>query len=535
MLKRRLGTVSLIIVAAVGIAVTAFWLTGSPQSLTLASQNSLLMVLGVSEIAALTSANLVIRWFRWQFLLRRFNFRMETKASLVVWFASIPAIATPFYFGELIRALILARRYPRALWIIPMIWVAERLADLSILFLVLFWVRAHWVIILGLAVLIALGILVIRMIPQVDVVRTITNPLELFVILLSTATAWSMPILGLWLLLGQFGVSMAPDRVADAFSVGTILGALSGIPFGVGITGTLMILSLEAHGVVAGIAAIVIFLFRAGTVWYAVGLGLATLVLAGSRLAGLLAPQARESHFDEIAETYRANIPAHMVERLLGRKVAAMQSLLDTLGIRPGSRGLDVGCGHGWYVREMSRHGYRMSGLDLSVQQLEQARGQLGQVGTVAGLCAADITALPFGPATFEFGFGINVMHHLSELEARNSAFEEILRVMQPGGTFFLQEINTWNPLFRFYMGYVFPLLRDIDEGTEKWLAPSTLPEVRGGSWSGEPIFFNFLPDFIPASLLDSFERVERVLEHSRLKQWGSHFLACLTKDGLEG
>jgi 2-polyprenyl-3-methyl-5-hydroxy-6-metoxy-1,4-benzoquinol methylase len=533
MLKRRLGTVSLVLVTALGLAVTAFWLTGSPQSLGLASRNAPLVALGLGEIAGLTTVNLTIRWLRWHFLLRRFDFRMNTKESMVVWFASIPAIATPFYFGELIRALLLARRYPRALWTIPVIWVAERLADICVLFFVLFWMGGHWWIIAGLVLLAALGILVIRMIPQVSVFRTITNPFELSVIMLSTAAAWGMPILGLWLLLSHLGIAIQPAQVAEAFSVGTILGALSGIPFGVGVAGTVMILSLEAHGVAAGVSAIAIFIFRTGTVWYAVGVGLFTLIMARRPLARLLAVQAGESHFDEIAESYGENIPPHMVERLLDRKVTAMQDRLRSRGLGHGSRGLDVGCGQGWYIGEMTQRGFNMTGLDLSIQQVEQARGYLSGKGMAGGLCVADMTALPFRKGAFEFAFGINVMHHLGDLEARVAAFEEVLRVLQPEGIFFLQEINTRNPLFRFYMGYVFPLLRDIDEGTERWLAPSALPSVHGGKWNTEPVYFNFLPDFIPASLLNLFGRIERRLEQSWLRRWGSHYLACLTKTNL--
>ena len=42
----------------------------------------------------------------------------------------------------------------------------------------------------------------------------------------------------------------------------------------------------------------------------------------------------------------------------------------------------------------------------------------------------------------------------------------EMARVLKPGGFLVVQETNTNNPLFRFYMGYVFPILSRIDDVT---------------------------------------------------------------------
>ena len=47
-------------------------------------------------------------------------------------------------------------------------------------------------------------------------------------------------------------------------------------------------------------------------------------------------------------------------------------------------------------------------------------------------------------------------------------------------------------------MGYVFPLIREIDDGTEAWIRPSALPEVEGASWTEDKAYLTFLPDFTP-------------------------------------
>jgi hypothetical protein len=97
---------------------------------------------------------------------------------------------------------------------------------------------------------------------------------------------------------------------------------------------------------------------------------------------------------------------------------------------------------------------------------------------------------------------------------------------------FFLHEINTLNPLFRLYMGYVFPLLRSIDEGNEVWVRPTRLPTIAHATWDTAIDYFTFLPDFFPKWLLHRVAPLERALETSRLRSWSAHYVAMLHKDG---
>ena len=66
----------------------------------------------LAVLAAFISANVGLRWLRWQFLCRRFGLRLRAKDSLRLYLATLPAIATPLYVGELIRGLAISRRHP---------------------------------------------------------------------------------------------------------------------------------------------------------------------------------------------------------------------------------------------------------------------------------------------------------------------------------------------------------------------------------------------------------------------------------------
>ncbi len=530
MVRRRFRTALTIAVVSLGLATTSFWLLNSGESFSLLSRELPLLTLVLIEIAILTTFNMAIRWLRWHFLLRRSKVHAKTKESLGIWMLSLPGIATPFYVGELVRAPLLARRFRTPFWIVLGIWSIERLADVYVLGFSVLAVRGHWSVLLGIGVVTALCVWVLRLVPHAQVVRTITHPFEMTVVVGSTLLAWALPALGLWILLLQLGTPLPARDVVEAFGVGTLLGGFSGVPLGVGVTGSAMILSLQAKGVPAEIATIGIALFRAGTAYYAIGIGLVALALARGFILPLLGAQPRRGHFDQIAEVYGENIPPHMVERLLLRKTDTMHAWLSEAAAQDGRRGLDVGCGQGWYVSEMAERGYRMNAMDLSIRQIQQAREHLAETGMVLPLCVADVAALPYADGSFDFAFSVNVIHHIARSQNRQAAFHEILRVLRPGGHFFLQEINIRNPLFRFYMGYVFPLLKDIDEGTEQWLVPEAPPDVQGGRWKTEVVYFNFLPDFTPAPVMKWLTGVESYLERSRLRRWSSHYVACLTK-----
>ncbi len=130
-----------------------------------------------------------------------------------------------------------------------------------------------------------------------------------------------------------------------------------------------------------------------------------------------------------------------------------------------------------------------------------------------------------------DFVYVINVMHHVIDVEARALMWKEMIRVLKPSGMLMMHEINVQNPLFRLYMGYLFPLFKDIDEGTEEWIDPRYLPDLDGGKWQKEVGYFTFLPDFLPAIILTMLQPIERWLEKSRWKHLSAHYFARFVKD----
>ncbi|MGH9161761.1 MAG: methyltransferase domain-containing protein [Vicinamibacteraceae bacterium] len=529
-MRSRLLPSFLLIVGAIGTGATLFWLVTSGSGRFVAGRGGSL-VLSFVLTAALTTINLALRWSRWHFLVRRFDVRVQTRDSLRLYFATLPAIATPFYLGELVRAPLLSARLPAATPSVYIVWLVERLTDATVLFLLLFASRGKLPALAVTAATWALLLLLLRRITPAAPARQMTRPAVLAVLLGSSLVAWVLPILALQATIRLLGEPSTFLTAANAVSSGTLLGGIAGIPLGTGITGSTAIVTLEAARVASDVAVASVFVFRAGTAWYAVGLGCLTLLLARRALARLVRPAFAPAHFDTIATRYRDQIPTHIRDRLLARKIRVMQPWLDGAGIRPGARLLDMGCGQGWYACELAQRGYLVTAFDASRDQIAQARAYAASLGVSVDFHVIDADALPFSGNSFDAAYAVNVLHHITDLDARRQALREIVRVLEPGGLFFLHEINTENPLFRLYMGYVFPLLCDIDEGTERWIRPSALPAVDGARWEPAIDFFTFLPDFTPRRLLDLCRGLEARLERSPFRMWSAHYTARLRKE----
>jgi 2-polyprenyl-3-methyl-5-hydroxy-6-metoxy-1,4-benzoquinol methylase len=230
------------------------------------------------------------------------------------------------------------------------------------------------------------------------------------------------------------------------------------------------------------------------------------------------------SHFDAIADAYAAQIPEGRRLDLLSRKTRLMRQVIRARS--GGTRGIDVGCGPGWYVRRMRQDGFDVRGIDESEGQVAEARRN---VEDAACISRGSMLEIPAPTGSHDFVYCINVLHHLSSVEQQRAAFAELERVLRPGGLLFVHEINVRNPIFRLYMGYLFPLLNCIDEGVERWLLPHRLE-----SYTSTPVvethYFTFLPEFLPEGMVRLFRPIERLLEASPLRLYSAHYMAVLRK-----
>lgn len=473
----------------------------------------------------LTGLSIFGRFVRWQFLLRRAGVRIPARSSLRVYLASLAAVATPAHVGELVRSVLLRRRYRVPLQATLPVLVLERLLDALVLALVGVATagvgsRPTLLAFVGVATIGIglLGAMAWADVPRVGpIVRRLTQPGALLPAFLLSLFAWVPVMLSVGVAAMALDASV-PWRIgASAFASGTLLGGVSLMPAGVITTGSLMILQLQASGLSLAAAVAVTSLVRAGTVGLTL-LASLPLLLAELRSRGEDGVGDSVDHFEEIADEYGANFSPHIWGLLVDRKVDMLRRALaprETEGLR----GLDLGCGHGHHCRALRGAGVRVVGVDPAVRSAQHA-GRLA-----VPVAAADGLALPFPDQSFDFVYAIGVIHHIDPRD-RCRVMAEIRRVLSPGGCFLLHETNPRNPLFRFYMGYLFPVLKQIDEGTEQWLEPD---ELAGSEMRLARVEYStFLPDFTPRIMLPTLRKVERRLERSRFKAFSAHYLAVL-------
>ena len=234
----------------------------------------------------------------------------------------------------------------------------------------------------------------------------------------------------------------------------------------------------------------------------------------------------QQIHFDNIASSYDEQMPEHIREFLLVKKTRLTVKSLKKYGILKG-RGIDLGCGTGWYLRRISEYGYEMVGIDNSTLLIEEAKTNNKDSNVLIKKC--DILDLKFDAESFDFAYCINSLHHLRNEDEFNKALLEIYRVLKRGGLLIIHELNTFF-LFKVYLNYLFPLTSKIDKfGGENWIESKKI--FRQNLYQVKEIYFyTFFPHIIPRSLFNLFRKINSFMERISLRKIGVHYMAVLRK-----
>ncbi len=100
-----------------------------------------------------------------------------------------------------------------------------------------------------------------------------------------------------------------------------------------------------------------------------------------------------------------------------------------------GSRGIDIGCGNGYFTRALTKAGYSMLGIDVSPEMLTRAQELSLKEGAKAEFLLGDITKLKVN-AKADFAVAVNDCLNYVPAQKLKAAFSHVRTCLKKGGAF---------------------------------------------------------------------------------------------------
>jgi uncharacterized membrane protein YbhN (UPF0104 family) len=241
---------------------------------------------------ALTSLNYALRFGRWQYYLGRVEIRVPLARSLSIFVAGLTMTITPAKLGELMKCGLLHRSFAVPVRRSAPVVLAERVTDASgvvVLAIVGGAGTRSWPLLVAAAVGVVAVVAVVRS-PLLgrfaffgeaaEASRSLlTVPLLVAMTLLSAAS-WFCESLAAYVCVRGLGVDLSLGDTVVVFSLGSLAGAASFLPGGLGVADASMTALIRVLGdVPKAAAAAATVLIRLATLWFGVGLGLVGLAV----------------------------------------------------------------------------------------------------------------------------------------------------------------------------------------------------------------------------------------------------------------
>ncbi|KAI1336271.1 S-adenosyl-L-methionine-dependent methyltransferase [Xylariaceae sp. FL0016] len=249
------------------------------------------------------------------------------------------------------------------------------------------------------------------------------------------------------------------------------------------------------------------------------------------------------NHLCSLGDVEKMYIPPLMDKKASVRdnQLLTEESIAESVGLKPGMKVLDLGCGRGRVAAHMTSHtGAHVTGLNIDANQIAQAREFNAHLGFSNDFVVHDQNELPlpFPDASFDAFYEIQA---LSLCKDPSALFKEIHRVLKPGARFLLLDwvslppYNPSDPVHAGLMRRVKPLIGAVGTPTPASFKKALVDAGFHVTTSDNPSM-----DGLQAPLIDKvdiyFRAVRRII-HGLVKMHAlpQHFKTLIDRLCLDG
>lgn len=265
----------------------------------------------IPVILSLSFLNYISRFFKWDYYLHLLKIKITKVDSFAIFMSGLIMSVTPGKMGELLKAYLVKQVVNEPVSKTAPIIFAERITDF--VSLVMIGLIGAYVFDYGRIIVAAVGVfflLVIFIVSQKSLAIKIINFFEKIsflkkhiekihtayessyillqfkpIVLMSllSLVSWFLECLGYYLVLTNFAVEVSILWSAFSYAFATIVGAISMLPGGLGVTEGSLTIMLIQKSVSKDIAVASTFIIRVATLWFAVLVGVIAVSLYQKR------------------------------------------------------------------------------------------------------------------------------------------------------------------------------------------------------------------------------------------------------------
>jgi 2-polyprenyl-3-methyl-5-hydroxy-6-metoxy-1,4-benzoquinol methylase len=116
------------------------------------------------------------------------------------------------------------------------------------------------------------------------------------------------------------------------------------------------------------------------------------------------------------------------------------RATLKQLGVAPGWRVADIGCGTGILACEAAQMGAEVEAIDISPAMLKLTEVHAADLGVTLKTQAAGFLSFDYTPDSFDLIVSERALHHLPDFW-KAVALARVFNALKPGGQFFLRDV----------------------------------------------------------------------------------------------